>query len=365
MGGAAGRGLQDVYEHAKELPGAVADTVSGLVNNPKETLSGFMEGATQGAEDAGLAAAANAAMEYGGNLVMRGVGNAAKSVYRGYLKPSLAGHAIKDAQQIVDTALAEGLPITSKGVAKGNKVIDELKTHVNSILQARQNISKNLFGDIDLHDIAEKVRQFARDKYFKPGVPTEDFTAAMKVADNIDAHPSLNLPPGASPGPTPVDLEGANAVKQRLQNSVSDRGFGVERNAATEAEKKGQYELRQAIEQRAPVGPLNARESKLIDATKAIARAVEREANQNALVGVKTVLAAGAGGVEYGRTGDPYTAAAKALAIRMALTPTTASRMAIVAARLAKSVPGVAPASAARLAFAALQQGGDQGGDEQ
>ena len=178
----------------------------------------------------------------------------------------------------------------------------------------------------------------------------------MRVADNIDAHPSLNIPPGSAPGPLPRDLEAANEAKRTLQNSAGDRAFGVERTAATEAEKKGAYELRKEIEYRAPaVGPLNARESKLIDAAKAISRAVEREANQNSLVGVKTVLAAGAGGAEYGRTGDPYTAAAKALALRAALKPEVASKMAIVAYKIGQRIPGTAPASAARLALAALQ----------
>ncbi len=94
---------------------------------------------------------------------------------------------------------------------------------------------------------------------------------------------------------------------------------------------------------------------------RAVAQGVEREANQNRLVGVKTVASALAGGAEYQRTGDPYTAAAKAMALRYALSPEVASRMAIYAYRLGK-IPGVAPAMAARLGLAVLSE--EVAGDE-
>jgi len=362
LGGAAGRGYQDLYEHAKEIPGAVADVASGLVNNPSETLGGFVEGAKEGLIDTGLAGAIGGAMEYGGNLAMKGAQNFAGAVYRGYLKPSLAAVNVKKAQQIVQTALDEAIPLTNKGIAKATSTISELKAEVNRILAARQNISQTVHGDIDLHDIAEKVRQFARDKYYKAGSPSEDFEAAMKVADNIDKHPSLGLPPGAQPGPTPVTLTKADETKTALRASAGKNAFGVERSAAQEAEKLGARELRLAEEARAPaIAPLNARESKLLDAAKAIRQAVERDANQNPLYGVKTIASVGFGGEEYGRTGDPWTAAAKGLGARYLLRPEVVSQVAILAYRIGK-LPGVAPASAARLALAALSENhaGDQ-----
>lgn len=353
MGGAAGVGYESLIRNARELPGAVSDVARNLVTNPRATMQGFAEGAKEGAETAGLSAVANAAMEYGGAKAMQGVQNVAKAVYRGYLKPSLAGASIKKAQTIVNTAIEEGIPITQAGKERAERVIGELKKQVDDILVNRQHISRNVHGDIDLHDIAERVRQFARDKYYKAGRPVEDFEAAMRVADNIDAHPAATAIPGS---PQPVNLTEANAAKRTLQESAGDRAFGVERTPAQEAEKRGAYELRQEIETRAPqIAPLNARESKLIDTAKALGRAIEREANHNALVGVKTMAAATAGGVEYGRTGDPWSAAAKALAIRYALAPERASKLAILTYRVGK-LPGIAPASAARLALAALAE---------
>jgi len=104
------------------------------------------------------------------------------------------------------------------------------------------------------------------------------------------------------------------------------------------------------------IAPLNARESKLIDAADAINRAVNREANQNALVGVKTLVGAGLGAEEYKRTGDPFGAATKALAFRWAMSPAVASRVAIVAYRLGKA-NNLLPATAVRVALNAVMHG--------
>lgn len=363
IGGAAGVGYEQLIRHAHEIPAAVRDVLRNAWEQPTATAEGFKQGAVEGLQTAGIAAGANAAMEYGGQKAMNLLGTTARAVYRGYLKPSLAEHSIKEAQAIVDTALKEGLPISKFGKEKADRIISELNAEVQAQLQQRQNISRQAFGDIDLHDIAEKVRQFARTKYYQAGRPVEDFEAAMKIADNIDAHPSLNLPKGQAPGPTPVTLTEANATKRTLQQSAGDRAFGVERAAGTEAEKRGAYELRQAIERRAPeVARLNARESKLIDAARAINRAIEREANQNALVGVKTIGAGMYGGVEYGRGDSPAAAVAKALAARALMTPAFATQAAILASRLAR-LSGVAPTSAARVAIAVLSESEQKAGE--
>lgn len=356
LGGAAGQGFKQAIQSAGEIPGAVADVARNMITQPGATLRGFTEGATQGAKGAAVEGGIQGAMEAAGGMAMRGLSNAGRAVYRGYLKPSLAGHSINDAQRIVDTALREGLPISQFGKEKAETLIGQLKGQVDNLLSARQPASQQAHGDIDLHDIANKVRQFARDKYYKPGRQVADYEAALRVADNIDAHPSLNLPPGSAPGPQPRDLTAANVVKRDLQQSAGDRAFGLERSAGTEAEKHGAYQLRQAIEQRVPeVGRLNARESQLIDAAKAIHRAIEREANQNMLVGVKSLVSGGvAGGTTYGATGDPWMAAGSALAMRAALAPEVATRVAIAASRLGRATPQMAPAAAARVALAAL-----------
>lgn len=366
IGGAAGAGYESLIRNARELPSAVVDVARNAFSSDPNvraaTAQGAAQGATEGAETALVAGGLNAGLEYGGQKVMNALGSTAKAVYRGYLKPSLAGASRAKAQAIVDAAIREGLPIAQVGKDRADQIIKELKAAVDAELTNRQHISKTLYGDIDLHQVAERVRNFARTKYYKAGRPVEDFEAAMRVADTIDAHPSLNLPPGQAPGPLPVDLTAANETKRTLQQSAGDRAFGVERSAATEAEKKGQHVLRKELETRAPkIAPLNARESKLIDVAKALQAAIEREANQSAVVGVKTIASGGIGYGEYERSHSPASAIAFALGSRYLMAPAQMSRIAILAERLAR-LPGIAPATAARVAIAVVSESAQEKG---
>ncbi len=347
IGGAAGLGYEQIARHAKELPGAVVDVARNLVQQPRATLKGAAEGLAQGVSDVGTATGVGAALEAGGQFAMKGLGNAAEAVYRGYLKPSLATKSIGKAQAIVKTALDEALPITSEGAAKAQRLISQINGQVKSILAKTP-------GTADLVDIADQVRIWAAKQFYRPGVASSDYEAALKVADSIDRHAALNLPPGAIPSRIEVPLAAAQEVKQGLQAGAR-AAYGTQSNAATTAYKVGASATRQAIEAKAPVGALNAQEGRLIDTARAIARAVEREKNQYVMTGTKSMVAGLLGGEEYSRTGDPFSAAAKALAVRAALTPQVASRLAIIASRIGK-LPGIAPASAARLALAAISE---------
>lgn len=347
LGGAAGTGYETLIRHASEIPGALVDVAKGVIYHPRETIGGFAQGEQEGANAATTSAAVNAGLEAGGAAAVKGLASGAKAVYRGYLKPSLAGNSIAEANQIVDTALKEGIPISRGGVATANALITQLKGEVDTALAASKNT-------VDLHAIAEKVRDFARTNYFKPGRSPEDFEAAMRVADNIDKHPALGLPPGAQPTRVEVNPTIATDIKRGMQDAVN-KGYGTEVGPRLEALKQGAYQTRVAVEQAAPaVAAKNARESDLIDAAAAIRRAVEREANQNQLVGVKTGVAALTGGEEYRRTGNLASSIAAAAALRAGLHPAIASRAAIIATRLAERFPAQAPPVLARIALAAL-----------
>ena len=137
---------------------------------------------------------------------------------------------------------------------------------------------------------------------------------------------------------------------------LKEGGFGTPQGAKKSTEKFAANQLKQGLEKVAPkIAPLNARESRLIDAARAISRAVEREANNNQLYGVKSMVAGTLGGAAYASDRDPASAAALALATRGALHPAVASRAAIVASRLAKTA-GVSAATAARLAYYAVSE---------
>lgn len=321
LGGSAGEALRQLVERfrghaAPATPGEAAKQIG-----------------VQGAEQGGLEAA--------GGLVTKVAGKAATAVMRGYLKPSLAQRSIKDAREIVQTALDEALPVGKAGEERAGRLIADLNKQVNSILA-------NAKGKVDLTQVADKVRAFAKAKYFKPGVDASDYRAALDVADAIDNHASLSLPNGAKV--TKVNASSANEIKQAVR--PASRAYGAQGAAAETATRKvAGSEMRQAIERVSPeVGPLNAREGRLIDAQDAITRAAGREENRNPLFGVPTLIS-GAVGAEESYRRDPVTGLTMALALRAGLTPQVATRAAILASRFAR-LPGMVPANAARIAIA-------------
>ncbi len=344
------------------VPGAVGGAAFGgatgeaMRQNGRRILGGTRtvpDTAGGAAKDIGTEAAMQAIYELGGEGISRGLSSGANAVYRGYLKPSLAKQSVGKADQIVKTALDEALPITKAGQGQAARVMSDLRQQVDQILASTP-------GTVDLHQVAEKVRAFAKAKYFKPGTPSADYEAALAVADSLDKHPALGLPPGAQPSRVSVDLQTANQTKRGLDTSIGESNFGMERGATKTTQKYARREMRQGIEAQAPaVGPLNAREGRLIDAAKTIARAVGRESNKSPLIGVNTLASAAFGAEEYKRTGNPYMSAVWALGARGALTPAVMSRAAIVAARMGR-LPGAVPANIARVAVQAVLETQDE-----
>jgi hypothetical protein len=339
------------------VPGAVAGGAAGslvkaAIQRPDEAMAHPLQ-------TAGYAAAAGVgqgALEGAGQMVPKALTAGAKAVYRSYLKPSLSMKLAPKAEQIVNTALNEALPITKSGATKAQQIITALNQQVQDVLD-------NSSGTVDLHDVADRLRMWATKTYYKPGVSTGDYESALAVADSIDKHASLGVKALFTPS-VDVSVSEANASKQALQKAARN-AYGTQSSATTTAQKVGASEMRQAIEKQAPeVAGLNAREAKLIDAAKAIARAVGREGNQYKMHGTKAMVGALVGSEETARTGDPWGSAAKGLAVTLALQPGVATRAAIVASRLGK-MSGIAPASAARLAIAAIKSEPDTAPAEQ
>lgn len=305
--------------------------------------------ALQGAEQGGLEAA--------GGVATKALSEGGRAVYRGYLKPSLARVNLGKARQVVDTAIQEALPMTTGGLQHARDLIGQLNAQVNDMLASVPGKT------VDLSEMANRVRAFAQRTYNRPGVDPAEFEAAMKVADRIDAHPSLG--PQAADSAPMADLTEANQIKRNLQQGVGVNQYGIKSKAATTAQKVGASELRQQIEQQAgeaglnQIGPLNAREGRLLEVARSLQRATERDANRDKLIGTRAIAAAAGGiygGEDYYRRRDPYGAAVKGLALYAGLQPAIATRAAILAARLGDAVPGAAVADVARAAIRAASE---------
>lgn len=367
-----GRYEQERTRPAREALPMIAGTIGGLVGNvPGAAIGGAAGEAVRqlerraaqepapttpegAARDIAISGGVQGGIEGLGRGVTRAAAGTAKAVYRGFLKPSISQRLAPRADEIVETALREALPITRRGARTGQRVIGELRQEVDGILQRSR-------GSVELHDVAEQVRAFAKRKYYKPGADMRDYETALSVADRLDRSPALYNRPWQSGSVTKVAPAEANEAKRAIDASVGDAGFGVKTGAERTTEKVARRELRGALEAAEPsIAPLNARESKLIDATRAVHQAVQREANRNMVFGVPSIVSYGVGGAEYARSGDPYGAAAWALATRVGMHPAVASRAAITAHRLGREL-GIAAATAARLAVHVVSEEDAQG----
>ena len=374
------------------VPGAIGGaTLGGAFGEALRQLSDRFRGieapatsgqaATDIVKEGGLQGGAEAA---GAGLSKYVIAPAAKSVMRGYLKPSLAGTKIGEAREIVQTALDEALPVTKGGERRAGRLIDEINKQVNGILADADGQT------VDLHRVAQRVRGFAKAKYYKPGVDSADYQAALEVADSLDRHASqavtkevpvtktvkskildasgnpirtqVETTKKVTEYPSEISLTKANEIKQAVR--PPSRAYGQQSYVPETATRKvAGSEMRRAIEQQAPeVRPLNAREERLINAQDAITRAAGREENKGLNpTAVPNLLAAigglGAGGYER----DPASGLATAIALRMALSPAVMTRAAILASKIAKN--GYAPAAAARMAIEMARSETEQEGN--
>lgn len=291
--------------------------------------------------------------------IAQGLKSGAKQVFRGYLKPSLAAKNAPKAERIVKTSLEEGLPISRAGatIDEAGKIGGKAGSQIDALKAEVEQEVKNATGSVDLKRIADRVRRVAKQRFYKPGADPADYEAALAVADRIDKY-------GAKTLSQHVSVETANETKQALQQAARN-SYGVPgASAKKDMEKAGARKLRIAVEantggRTGKVAQLNAREAKLISSAKAIARAVEREANQNPLYGVKTMASSTLGAAGYASGVGAPAAAVGALVTRLALQPAVASRAAIVANRIAREL-GVTAAVAAQLAVKVVSEQSNQ-----
>lgn len=343
LGGGAGEALEQLVARARGRQ-APATPVEALTDIGQEGLG-------------------QAASELVGGAVGRGAAKGARALYRGVLKPSISPKNLAKAPEIVETALREKLPMTNGGSAKANRIIDEVGNKVKRELAETP-------GTVDLSKVANDVRAFAKREFDVAGIDPADYQAALKVADRIDKHPSLMLPKGAVPKRVDVSLPKAQDIKRGMQ-AAAKSSFGVPGGAATtQAEKAGARAAREAIET-ATGGPsgavatLNKRESKLIDAARAIKIAAARESNKQLVSPTGAVigglLGGGYGGQrEGGGIGVPAVAGAMLGGLgRKGMSGANLSRVALLANQLSSSL-GVGAASATRLANYLIQEEGEE-----
>lgn len=218
----------------------------------------------------------------------------ARGVMQSALKPNQAELRTGKGQQAVQTLLDEGLNVSDAGV----NALRERVTDINSKIATAIDGSPAV---VNKRLVASRL-QDALDKFEKQVTPTSDLAAIQKAHDEFMNHPMLDkitpaktvetgvLDASGKPitrvipasGSENIPVKTAQEIKQGTYKSLGGKAYGELKGAEIEAQKVLARSLKEEIAAAVPeVQPLNAAESKLLNALSVTERRVLVSANNN------------------------------------------------------------------------------------
>lgn len=254
-------------------------------------------------------AAAGPATRAAGRVAKPLAQRAGRAMYQSALKPTKAvlnGIRSVDGPDgarrlLVDTGLAEGIPVTARGAAKAERLIDSLNTEVTRRIQAAERAGATVDGKAVEHAIRQVADDFSQQVNAQP-----ELSAIDTVANNFARNPEVAAPVApatpanfaqgriaGAPAQTqagPIPIATAQRMKQNTYKGLRGK-YGRELGGTIEAEKAGARALKEGISQAVPdVAALNAREGSLIPLEQALADAMRRRGNYG-IFGLTPVVA--------------------------------------------------------------------------
>lgn len=250
----------------------------------------------------------------------------ARRLYGGLLKPKQGlKDSFGDAKQIAGTLLDERAAISKGGAKKmQGRVADSRNTAMGMVQKAdAQGMQGVTPKDVtsEFKPVVETLRRRA-----DIGQPSElpKVGARGKAIVNTASRHGGDIPLTRAQG-LKEEAQEAAAGAYRVRDTGAKKQLGAD-DLLDEAVAKG---LRKGIERQVPgVGPQNARTQRLLGGRNAVEDAVEREANNNMVGGMRDIgaLIAGFGGTAVG---GPGLGAVGAGIVRGLATPSIGSRVAI------------------------------------
>ena len=342
---------------------AAGGAAGSAIEQGVESATG-MEDRPRGVGEFGLRlgkeAVKQGAMEFGGRLVAKPFEFIAGKFTPGHLmqsaiKPSTSLEVAKR-DQILGTALREGVPASEGGYHKLRAAITDLTGQIDAKIAAK---SPDLGAVINPKTVASRLDALI-DFYEKQAAPAEDLAAIKGVREQFLKRHSYDAPftkirlgtDDAAGGFVPtgegktriyqdMTLSEAQAEKRGTQRFNAEK-LGDRGTARDEAEKSLAYSLKEQISALFPeVQGLNARDSEMLALEEQLRRFVGREGNKNRIGLIPTVAAAGTGlfGAASGNRTEEGIGAGGLLTMSiLALdNPEIKSRLAIALAKAAKS----------------------------
>lgn len=206
-----------------------------------------------------------------GGEVAKGVSPAfqaeGKRMMQSALKPTLETLRTGKAGKAIDTMLEEGVNVTAGGV-------DKLQNKITGLNQQIAQLIQNSPATVDKAKVASTL-QDALTKFEKQVTPMSDLAAIEKAWQEFLNHPLLV-------GKQDIPVKLAQELKQGTYRSLGDKAYGELKGADIEAQKTLARGLKEEIAKAVPqVQPLNAEESKLLNALNVAERRVLMDANKN------------------------------------------------------------------------------------
>lgn len=201
----------------------------------------------------------------GGSTLSNAAGGASRRFMQSALKPSQADMKSGNAQKAIQTLLDEGVNVTPGGASVLDGRIGSLNDLIGeAIAKSNATVNKNAVAG-RLQDVTNRVERQVN--------PVADVKAVEGVWNEFSQHP---LVPGAD---MPVQL--AQDMKRGTYKQLSNK-YGELGSAETEAQKALARGLKEEIAAVVPeVGPLNARESALLNAKEILDKRVLTAGNKN------------------------------------------------------------------------------------
>lgn len=225
--------------------------------------------------------------------------NLARGQMQSALKPGVKSletnsAGVSKASAAIDTLLDEGVNVTRGGVEALQSKISDLNTKIATAIQDSPAV-------VNKSVVASRL-QGALEKFEKQVTPSSDLAAIQRAHNEFMNHPLLDkitpartvessvldasgkpftkeIPASGSEG---IPVKTAQKLKQGTYKSLGSKAYGELKGADIEAQKTLARGLKEEIAAAVPeVQPLNAAESKLLNALSLTERRVLMEANRN------------------------------------------------------------------------------------
>jgi hypothetical protein len=313
---ALAKNAQRVQEHGHLYDlGATANEMMGV------NVAGEEQSAKEGDKGGVLGHAAAVPMVMAATeLAMRGIKAIApkpETLYQSALKPSTRIPAPK-IDQIVQTGLEQGVPVSHTGIEKLTDLVDDLNDKIKAEIQAQPD------RPVSSGKVLQRLNPVV-DKFSTQVNPAADLNSIYESGKEF-----------AESQPGDIPAAQAQALKQGTYQQLKGRSYGELKSATIESQKALARGLKEELNNAFPeLANLNASESKLLNLQPVLEKAVQRVGNHN-LIGISGPIAAGA---TEALTGSPGIATSAGILKTILDNPNVKSNLAIALYRAARN-PG-------------------------